>query len=241
VNIGELEFGLVTSFIYTITNYGLIRADDVRLQIKHGVRHSISEHPIFLYPSIRVHLSVFSFFRFLFSCLPVSQWHAQSPSSHSLGPPLHQILSTLGSSVKEGRSTAALVIGKLAAIEVPRGLWNDLVPLLLHNVQAAPTKDLKQSTFEALGYVCEEVPEHLQAHSNGVLVAVASGMSADETDASVKLAATTALGNSLEFIKTNMSVEVRRRSLETDTYACDQQHFAVEDWLRIPAHHMLHS
>ena len=120
-----------------------------------------------------------------------------------------QILSTLGSSVKESRSTAALVIGKLAAIEVPRQLWNDLVPLLLHNVQAAPTKDLKQSTFEALGYVCEEVPDQLQAHSNGVLVAVASGMSADETDANVKLAATTALGNALEFIETNMSVEVR--------------------------------
>jgi importin subunit beta-1 len=157
------------------------------------------------------------FFHLRFSCLPVSQCYAQFHSFHSLRfvsapPPSAQILSTLGSSVKEGRSTAALVIGKLAAIEVPRGLWNDLVPLLLHNVQAAPTKDLKQSTFEALGYVCEEVPEHLQAHSNGVLVAVASGMSADETDASVKLAATTALGNSLEFIKTNMSVEVRRRS-----------------------------
>jgi importin subunit beta-1 len=123
----------------------------------------------------------------------------------------HGILSTLASPVRESRSTAALVVGKLAAIEVPKKMWEDLVQLLLHNITAAPTKDLKQSTFEALGYVCEEVPESLSAHSNGILSAVASGMSAEETDANVKLAATNALTNSLLFIKDNMAVENDRR------------------------------
>jgi hypothetical protein len=73
-----------------------------------------------------------------------------------------QILSTLASPVKEGRSTAALVIGKLAAIEIPLKMWPDLVQLLLHNIGQAPSKELKQSTFEALGYVCEEVHQHSQ-------------------------------------------------------------------------------
>lgn len=124
----------------------------------------------------------------------------------------HGILSTLASPVREGRLTAALVIGKLAAIEVPKKMWDDLVPLLLHNISAAPTKELKQATFETLGYVCEEVDaETLSVHGPGILVAVASGMAAEETDANVKLAATTALLNSLHFIENNMKVENDRR------------------------------
>ena len=68
-----------------------------------------------------------------------------------------QVLTTLASPVRVGRATAALVVGKLAAIEIPRHLWPDLVDLLLHNIHNAPNVDLKQATFEALGYVCEEV------------------------------------------------------------------------------------
>ena len=33
VDIGELEAGALTSFTYTVTNYGLIRADNVRMQL----------------------------------------------------------------------------------------------------------------------------------------------------------------------------------------------------------------
>ncbi len=125
----------------------------------------------------------------------------------------HSVLSTLGSPVREGRSTAALVVGKLAAIEVPLKMWPDLVPLLLHNITAAPTKDLKQSTFEALGYVCEEVPEHLGEFSDRVLEAIASGMNPAETDSNVKLAATTCLVNALPFVETNMRNEGHCRAI----------------------------
>jgi hypothetical protein len=53
-----------------------------------------------------------------------------------------------------------------------------------------------------------QVPEHLNEFSNGVLVAVASGLSGDETDASIKLAAVQALHNALHFVKKNMEIEV---------------------------------
>lgn len=52
--------------------------------------------------------------------------------------------------------TAALVIAKVAAIEVPRSEWPELIGALLANMAASPsTKELRQSTLEALGYTCE--------------------------------------------------------------------------------------
>lgn len=52
--------------------------------------------------------------------------------------------------------TAALVIAKVAAVEVPRSEWPELIGALLANMAASPsTKELRQSTLEALGYTCE--------------------------------------------------------------------------------------
>lgn len=50
-----------------------------------------------------------------------------------------------------------MVVAKIAAIEIPQGLWPELINLLLVNINTAPSSDLKQSTFQTLGYVCEEV------------------------------------------------------------------------------------
>lgn len=52
--------------------------------------------------------------------------------------------------------TAALVIAKVAAVEVPRSEWPELISALLANMAATPsTKELRQSTLETLGYTCE--------------------------------------------------------------------------------------
>jgi importin subunit beta-1 len=54
--------------------------------------------------------------------------------------------------------TAALVIAKVAAIEVPRKQWPELIEALLANMGATPSsRELRQSTLEALGYTCEEL------------------------------------------------------------------------------------
>ena len=60
--------------------------------------------------------------------------------------------------VQIARHTAALVIAKVAAIELPTGQWPDLIQTLLGNVGAQPPNTgLKQVTLEALGYICEEL------------------------------------------------------------------------------------
>jgi importin subunit beta-1 len=48
------------------------------------------------------------------------------------------------------------VLAKIANIELPRGMWPDLVNNLLANMQQ-DADNMKQSTLEALGYICEEI------------------------------------------------------------------------------------
>lgn len=117
---------------------------------------------------------------------------------------------------KRIRSTAALIIGQIARIEVPAGLWAELVPMLVANIQNTATgPGLRQSSFETLGYVCEEVsvefPQALQEHSNAVLTAIHSGMREEEQNNEIKHEATKALANALDFIKSNMAQQQERQ------------------------------
>ncbi|KAI2583674.1 KPNB1 isoform 13, partial [Pan troglodytes] len=59
---------------------------------------------------------------------------------------------------------------------------------------------MKESTLEAIGYICQDIdPEQLQDKSNEILTAIIQGMRKEEPSNNVKLAATNALLNSLEF------------------------------------------
>lgn len=54
----------------------------------------------------------------------------------------------------EVRHTSALVIAKVAAIEIPQNAWPDLIASLLSNMGAAAGNDgLRQATLESLGWV----------------------------------------------------------------------------------------
>ena len=71
-----------------------------------------------------------------------------------------------------------------------------------------PNSGLRQATLEALGYVCEEmgrIDQDVleQEQINSILTAVVQGMRKDEPDSGVRLAATVALLNALEFAQTN--------------------------------------
>lgn len=118
----------------------------------------------------------------------------------------------LKSQHKRIRSTAALVIGQIARVEInaPENLWKDLVPMLVNSIKTGNAA-LRQSSFETLGYVCEECPKALQQHSNEVLTAIHSGMRPEETNNEIKHEATKALANALEFIKGNMDKPEDRR------------------------------
>jgi len=105
------------------------------------------------------------------------------------------------------RHTAAIVVAKIAAIELPLRNWPEVVSALLTNM-GQPNNSLKQATLQALGYICEEMgklEEDIldQQQINNVLTAVAQGMRPDEADSSVRLAATVALYNALEFAHSN--------------------------------------
>ncbi|XP_010553116.1 PREDICTED: importin subunit beta-1 [Tarenaya hassleriana] len=123
------------------------------------------------------------------------------------------LLRTIGSSAPEARHTSAQVIAKVASIEIPLKQWPELIGSLLNNMtQQGSPAPLKQSTLETLGYVCEEISHQdlVQDEVNSVLTAVVQGMNQSENNAEVRLAATRALYNALEFAQTNFENEMER-------------------------------
>lgn len=123
------------------------------------------------------------------------------------------LLSTLGSSVSEAGHTSAQVIAKIASIEIPKKQWPELIGSLLNNMtQQGSSAALKQATLETLGYVCEEISHQdlVQEEVNSVLTAVVQGMNLAEHSVEVRLAATKALYNALDFAQTNFENEMER-------------------------------
>ncbi|KAK6943181.1 Importin-beta, N-terminal domain [Dillenia turbinata] len=141
----------------------------------------------------------------------VQQWVAIDSSVKSQVKEL--LLRTLGSSVPEARHTSAQVIAKVASIEIPRKQWLELIgSLLLNMTQQDSPAALKQATLETLGYVCEEISHEdlAQDEVNSVLTAVVQGMNLAEHSPEVRLAATRALYNALDFAQTNFENEMER-------------------------------
>mmetsp|Transcript_8298 Transcript_8298/g.29142 ORF Transcript_8298/g.29142 Transcript_8298/m.29142 type:complete len:878 (-) Transcript_8298:27-2660(-) len=140
-----------------------------------------------------------------------NQWVALDPALRSQIK--QSLLTTLTSTVADARAVAAQVVAKVAAIEVPRQEWGELIPSLL-SAMSSPQSDsgAKQATLQALGYLCEEVDSSClqQEQVNSMLTAVVQGMRKEEPDAAVRLAATEALLNALEFAAKNFENENER-------------------------------
>jgi len=118
------------------------------------------------------------------------------------------VTKTLMSPSADARKAASSVIAKIAVIELPQGLWPDLIAFLLNNMQHNDD-NLKQATLETLGYICEEIDASvLKTQANNILTAVCKGIK--ETSNEIKLAGLTAMLNALEFVKANFEVEVER-------------------------------
>jgi len=125
------------------------------------------------------------------------------------------LLSALSSETKEVRHVSAQVIAKVGAVELPNSMWNNLVETLLNNITTPSTIGAKQASLEVLGYLCEEsaignIPvQVLISQSNQILTAVVQGMRFDDPAATkeqvteVRLAATGALLNTLDYVKEN--------------------------------------
>uniref|UniRef100_A0A9L0R800 Importin subunit beta-1 n=1 Tax=Equus caballus TaxID=9796 RepID=A0A9L0R800_HORSE len=118
------------------------------------------------------------------------------------------VLQTLGTETYRPSSASQCVAG-IACAEIPVNQWPELIPQLVANVtNPNSTEHMKESTLEAIGYICQDIdPEQLQDKSNEILTAIIQGMRKEEPSNNVKLAATNALLNSLEFTKANFDKE----------------------------------
>ncbi|KAG5183553.1 armadillo-type protein [Tribonema minus] len=125
------------------------------------------------------------------------------------------VLQTLHSQVSAtARHTAALVIGKMGAIDLPKNMWPEMLQQLLNNVTGQATEGTKVSSLEALGYMCDEwEPQDMdQQQTNQILTCIVDGIRADRPN-SVRLAAVQALLNSLDFTSANFETQAERDML----------------------------
>ena len=116
------------------------------------------------------------------------------------------ILNTLGTE-KRRPSSAAQLVAAIAYFELHKNQWEELLPSLAANVTKNEASDIamarQESSLEAIGYICADIEqEHVVRFTSHVLTAIVHGMKTGATS-HIKLAATNAMLNSLEFINTN--------------------------------------
>jgi len=122
------------------------------------------------------------------------------------------VLTSLGTETTRP-SSAAQCVAYIACAELPQMQWPELISVLTNNVtNPQSTEMMKEATLEAIGYLCQDIqePEILSPQANDILTAIIHGMKRDEQNVQVKLAATTALLNSLEFTKANFENDTER-------------------------------
>ncbi|CDW54220.1 importin subunit beta 1 [Trichuris trichiura] len=133
------------------------------------------------------------------------------------------VLNTVGTETTRP-SIAAQCIAAIAFAELPRKSWPDCVIRLTSNVTDGNSSEiLKASSLEALGYMCQDIhPSVLADSSNVILTAIVHGMRQEETSNYVRLVATEALYNSLEFTRSNFENEWERNVIMQVVCNCTQ-------------------
>ncbi|KAJ1330084.1 hypothetical protein BSLG_009756 [Batrachochytrium salamandrivorans] len=121
------------------------------------------------------------------------------------------ILHNIASPVSGPGTVSGQVAAAIAAIELPHREWPDLINMLLEKVTTAEADIAKQSSLQAIGFICESIdPDVLRDQSNAILNAVAHGARKEETSNAVRRSAIQALLNSLEFVRDNFENEGER-------------------------------
>ena len=125
-------------------------------------------------------------------------------------------VSVLGCPEKEVRKIACLMIANFARIEIPFGLWPDLIPTLV-TASTSGVPEQMEAALTCLGQVCEEANNHtdvataMEKDAEAVLKAIFAGLTAQQPD--VVWSAMHALNNSMDFITTHMKQESVRNFL----------------------------
>ncbi|KRX66526.1 Importin subunit beta-1 [Trichinella sp. T9] len=121
------------------------------------------------------------------------------------------VLNSLGTETVRP-SIAAQCVASIAYAEFPMNHWPECIPKLATNVTAAnSSENTKSSSLESLGYICSDLnPTVLRPFADQILTAIIHGMQKNEKSEYVRLVATNALSDSLEFIATNFERETER-------------------------------
>ena len=131
------------------------------------------------------------------------------------------LLSAIRSPEPMASRVAAQAAAEIAAIEIPYNQWPAILPSLLENIQSPQSSDaIRIASLECLGYTCERVaildgPEITEQTTDAMLNAVVDGIQSSRPD-KVRLAATTALKNSLVFAHKNMERKAERDAIMTN-------------------------
>jgi importin subunit beta-1 len=116
--------------------------------------------------------------------------------------------------------TSAVAAAEFAAVELPYDQWPAFLPTLLENIRQPQFPDpIKIASLECLGYTCERVavldgPEINEQATDSMLNAIVDGIQSTRPD-KVRLAAATALKNSLVFSHRNMEKKAERDAIMT--------------------------
>jgi importin subunit beta-1 len=148
----------------------------------------------------------------------IQRWQAlDGPSREAVK---HPLLQAIRSPEAAASRVAAQAAAEIAAVEIPYNEWPAMLPSLLENIQSPQSTDaIRISSLECLGYTCERVavldgPEINEQTTDSMLNAVVDGIQASRPD-KVRLAATTALKNSLIFAHKNMERKPERDAIMT--------------------------
>ncbi|KAH9827423.1 importin subunit beta-1-like [Teratosphaeria destructans] len=122
-------------------------------------------------------------------------------------------LKTLASDELRAGYAAGQFIAVIAAIELPLDQWPELMRTLVENVGTGNDKQ-KQNSLSTIGFICDtedaDLRGSLATHSNAILTAVVQGARKEEPNNDIRFAAISALGDSLEFVRTNFENEGER-------------------------------
>jgi importin subunit beta-1 len=122
-------------------------------------------------------------------------------------------LKTLASRDSRAGQSAGQFIASIAAIEIPRNEWPELMTALVENVGQGGDH-VKQASLVTIGYICEtedvQLRESLAGYSNQILTSVIQGARKEEQNLEVRNAAITALSDCLDFIRSNFENEGER-------------------------------
>ena len=129
------------------------------------------------------------------------------------------MVGAIRSPVQIARHTAAQACAEIATIELPYKEWPEFLTTLMENVTSQQLDDgVKISSLECLGFTCERIalvsdaPEIAPDVTDLMLTTIVDGIRSDRPDP-IRLAAATALRNSLSFTRKNMENENERNMI----------------------------